>query len=105
MPTIDPADIKPTAHRTPHHIGPRDDPLPPANGTSIIEAINGAVALLAPRRRVDATPRPACSDRSNAAVKPVRPGRARPVRSPCRRPPDTLRLSTACRWGRPPRIV
>src|SRR3954469_3095258 len=51
MPTIDPAKIEaaPIEHRI--MIEPRDVPLPPANGDAIVEAINGLVAGLAPRRR------------------------------------------------------
>src|SRR2546423_10045034 len=48
--TIDPRDIPqaPVTHRL--TITRRDDPLPPANGATIVEAINGLVAALAPRR-------------------------------------------------------
>src|SRR4051794_27948015 len=49
MPIIDPAEIVPTPIQHRITIAARDEPLPPANGASIIEAINGVVALLAPR--------------------------------------------------------
>src|ERR1700720_505543 len=50
-PIIDPAEIapaRPIEHRI--TIEPRGDPLPPANGATIVEALNGLVAMLAPRR-------------------------------------------------------
>ena len=56
---VDPREIAPAPIEHRITIAGRDEPLPPANGASIIEAINGVVALLVPRRPVDATPRPA----------------------------------------------
>src|SRR5205823_8655081 len=58
MPTIDPAKIEPAPIEYRITIEPRDEPLPPASGTTIAEAINGLVAVLASRRRADPMPRP-----------------------------------------------
>jgi hypothetical protein len=48
--TIDPRDIPQASVSHAVRITPRDDPLPPANGATIVEAINGLVAMLASRR-------------------------------------------------------
>jgi hypothetical protein len=64
-------------------ITPRDDPLPPANGTTICEAINSFVAAPACRSRacsVAGTGRSRSSDRLTPAIEPVPPGRSRPAR-------------------------
>jgi hypothetical protein len=55
--TIDPREIPraPVTHRV--TITPRDDPLPPANGATIVEVINGLLAALASGRRADPMPR------------------------------------------------
>jgi hypothetical protein len=53
-------------------ITPRDDPLPPANGTTICEAINSFVAALAPRRRADPVLAPSPAQ-AGAAVPTARP--------------------------------
>src|SRR5437868_186953 len=45
-PTIDPAEIVPAPIEHRITIVPRDEPLPPANGATIVEAINGLVAAL-----------------------------------------------------------
>jgi hypothetical protein len=60
--TIDPRDI-PQARVT-HRltVSSRDDPLPPANSATIVEAINGLVAALAPRRRADPALAPALGE-------------------------------------------
>jgi hypothetical protein len=73
--TIDPRDIPqaPVTHR--FTITRRDDPLPPANGTTIIEAINGLVAVLAPRKRADPVLAPVPAQ-AGAAAPTARP---RPV--------------------------
>ena len=57
--TIDPREIpqEPVSHRV--TITPRDDPLPPANRATIVEAVNDLVAALASRRRADPVPAPA----------------------------------------------
>jgi hypothetical protein len=97
MPTIDPAEIVPTPIEHRITIEPRDDPLPPANGTIIVEAINGFVAVLAPRKRADPMPRPAPAP--TARPQPLRLFRqddrallpARPIaRPPAARQPQTI---------------
>src|SRR5438270_9137346 len=57
-PTIDPVEIMPAVIEHRITIERRDDPLPLANGITIVEAINGVVAMLTPRRRADPMPRP-----------------------------------------------
>ena len=103
MPTIDPAKIEPAPieHRItieprliePRVIEPRVDPLPrgrraaPAKA-SIVEAINGLVAVLAPRRPADSEPRPVPAP----ATRPL-PGslfrQDEPGRLPSLRPSDS----------------
>jgi hypothetical protein len=50
---VDPRKIPPTPVSHSFTITPRDDPQPPANGATIVEAINGLIAVLAPRKRAD----------------------------------------------------
>src|SRR5207253_1509899 len=49
MPIVDPAKIEPAPIEHRITIERRDDPLPPANGNTIVDAINGLVGLLALR--------------------------------------------------------
>src|SRR5436190_14309976 len=63
-PTIDPAEIVPAPIEHRITIEPRVDPLPLAKRAvpakaGIVDAINGLVSVLAPRRRADPMPRPA----------------------------------------------
>src|SRR5205807_2303354 len=73
----------------------RDDPLPPANGNTIVDAINGLVALLALRRRADPMPRPAPAP--TARPQPLRlfrrddhGQRAHPIAPPAARQPQII---------------
>jgi hypothetical protein len=52
-PTIDPPEIVPAPIKHRITIEARDEPLPPTNGATIVEAINGLVAALAPRKRAE----------------------------------------------------
>jgi hypothetical protein len=56
---VNPREILPTAIEHRITIEARDEPLPPAGTATIIETINGLVAMLASRRRADPVPRPA----------------------------------------------
>jgi hypothetical protein len=68
-PTIDPAEIVPAPIEHRITIDRREDPLPPANGATIVEAINGLVAILAaPRRRADPLLAPAPAETAEVAA-------------------------------------
>lgn len=54
---VDPREIVPAPIEHRIAIEARDEPLPPANGASVVEAINGLVAMLVPRRPADPMPR------------------------------------------------
>jgi hypothetical protein len=64
---VDPRDVPqaPVTHR--FTITPRDDPLPPANGATLVEAINGLIAVLLRRRRTDPMLAPALAEAKVAA--------------------------------------
>ena len=70
--TIDPREIPqpPVSHHV--TITARDDPLPPASGATIVEAINGLVAALVPRGRTFPVPAPA-PVKDEAAAPAARP--------------------------------
>src|SRR5947208_1184493 len=94
--TIDPRDIPraPVSHS--FTITPRDDPLPPANGATLVEAINGLVAMLLLRQRTD--PMPRAVPAPTARPQPLRLFRwdnrglpARPIaQPPAARPPQIM---------------
>lgn len=54
---VDPRQIVPAPIEHRIAIEPRDDPRPPADGATLVEAINSLVAMLVPRRRADPMPR------------------------------------------------
>src|SRR5436190_19770652 len=70
--TIDPAEIVPAPIEHRITIEARDEPLPPADGATIVEAINGLVAALVPRRRADPAlaPAPAEVDIATPTARP-----------------------------------
>ena len=121
---VDPRKIPraPVTHR--FTITSRDDPLPPANGATIVEAINGLVAMLAARRRADpglapvpaqaeaaaltARPRPLslfrADDHGQPACPIVRPPAAKPQiidAMPLGSPPEPFAAPRGprCRWA------
>jgi len=101
---VDPREIAPAPIEHRVTIEPRDDPLPPANGVTIVEAINGLVALLPPRQRADPMPRPAPAP--TARPQPLslfrRDDHGQPARPIARPPAAQPQIINAMPLGPPP---
>src|SRR5437868_14089741 len=93
---VDPREIPQAPVSQSFTITPHDDPLPPANGATIVETINGLVAMLLPRRPADPMPRavPAPTVRPPPLSLFRRDERDLPVRPiaqpPAARPPQVI---------------
>ena len=101
---VDPRKIPPTLVSHSFTITPRDDPQPPANGATIVEVINGLVAVLAPRRPADPMPRavPAPTVRPQPLSLFRRDDHGLPARPVARPPAGLPQIIDAMPLGPPP---